>query len=207
MSIDTEEATMTDTQVERRRPRPYVADDDGATVDPPDAPPTPAAPNRRNLRTALVAAVAIVVLLGFVTVNVWLAVVRSANDGVERARVDALNSARTRVPAMLSYNYKDLSAYLTQAPTNTTGDFKQAFTKLLTRFIAPGAKKQRISTKATIKSAGVIEAHANSAVVLVMIDQTTTSKDATPNQLDGSRVRVELTLIGGKWLVSDMTPV
>ena len=65
------------------------------------------------------------VLLGFVTVNVWLAVVRSGNDAVEQARVDALNSARTRVPAMLTYNYKDISTYLTQAPTNTTGDFKR----------------------------------------------------------------------------------
>ena len=44
-------------------------------------------------------------------------------------------------------------------------------------------------------------------VVLVMIDQTTTSKGGTPNRIDGSRVRVELTKIGGKWLISDMTPV
>ncbi len=200
---------MTDTQVEPRRPRPrpYIADDDRATGDPTEAQPTPAAPAKRNLRTALVAALAIVVLLGFVAVNVWLAVVRSGNDAVEQARVDALNSARTRVPAMLSYNYKDISTYVTQAPTNTTGDFKQAFTKLLNRFIAPGAKKQRISTKATVKSAGVIDAHANSAVVLVMIDQTTTSKGGTPNRIDGSRVRVELTKTGGQWLISDITPV
>ena len=40
-----------------------------------------------------------------------------------------------------------------------------------------------------------------------MLDQTTTSKKTKGARVDGSRVRVVMTLTGGKWLVSSLTPI
>jgi Mce-associated membrane protein len=62
-------------------------------------------------------------------------------------------------------------------------------------------------TTATVKSAGVISAHPDSVTVLVMLDQTTTSKTTKGARVDGSRVRVEMTRTGGQWLVSNLVPI
>lgn len=150
---------------------------------------------------------AAVVVAAFVAANVWLYLIRSNNDAIESARTAAVANARERVPAMLSYKYTDITDYVAAAPANATGRFKQDFTQLITRVIAPAATAQKIVTNAQVKSAGVIEAHADSVVVLVMLDQTTTSKNIKGARVDGSRVRVVMTHDGSSWLVSSLTPI
>ena len=208
----------------RPRPRPYptprgeqsepapavdVADvPDSADVA--DAEPSAVAAEasaRRPVPGVALLIAAAVVVAAFVAANVWLYLVRSNDDAVESARTAAVASARERVPAMLSYKYTDITDYVAAAPDNATGRFKTDFTQLITRVIAPAATAQKIVTNAQVKSAGVIDAHADSVVVLVMLDQTTTSKNLKGSRVDGSRVRVVMTRAGGTWLVSSLTPI
>jgi Mce-associated membrane protein len=212
----------------RPRPRPYASPaepDAGAITKPQEEIPTqvvetePAmtqAGRRRGMPGAASLVAAALVVAAFVAANVWLYVERSNNDGTAAAdglypingvQPAAITSARERIPALLSYKYTDVGSYIATAPDNATGQFKKDFTELITRVIAPAAKAQKIVTHADVKSVGVIEAHPGSVTVLVMLDQTTTSKKTKGARVDGSRVRVVMTQTGGKWLVSSLTPI
>jgi Mce-associated membrane protein len=211
--MGSDEATEKPAGRPRPRPRPYPTPRDDQPDQPTAVavdPATPAAPDQTRRRgvpgVALLIAAAVVVT-AFVAANVWLYLVRSDNNAAESARDAAVTSARERVPAMLSYKYTDITDYVAAAPENATGQFKKDFTQLITRVIAPAATAQKIVTNAQVKSAGVIEAHADSVIVLVMLDQTTTSKNIKGSRVDGSRVRVVMTRTGSTWLVSSLTPI
>ena len=146
-------------------------------------------------------------VLALVAANIWLYVIRSGNDTIEQARHDASANARKRVPAMLSYTYKSVAAFATDAPKNATGAFKKDFAQLIRTVIAPAAEQQQLTTAATVKSVGVVEAHATRVVVLVLLNQTTSSKSIKTPRLDGSRLRVTMRASGGTWLVSELTPI
>ncbi len=209
----------------RPRPRPYptrpepdtvAQSPDAASAQPVASESRPTEPKQRWARPGVALLVAAALVVAFVAANIWLFVQRSDSHGaaavdswypINGARPAAVTSARQRIPAMLSYKYTDIANYVASAPTNATGQFKKDFTQLITRVIAPAAAKQKIVTTAQVKSAGVIDAHSDSVTVLVMLDQTTTSKATKGARVDGSRVRVVMTLDGGKWLVSSLTPI
>ena len=192
---------MTEPTHPRPRPRPTTA----APAGPP--PQTAAAAGRPRARLLFVAVAAGVLVLALIGLNVWLWTVRADNSDVEQARHDALASARQRVPAMLSYDYRKIDSYARSAPQNATGRFKSDFTSLVKRIIAPAAVQQQITTKATVKQAGIVDASADQVTVLVLLDQTTTSKTSKKGRLDGSRDRVIMRKVDGTWLVAALDPV
>jgi Mce-associated membrane protein len=55
--------------------------------------------------------------------------------------------------------------------------------------------------------AAVSELHPNSAVVLVYVDQSTTSKDRPDPSESASSVLVSLTRVNGNWLITKFEPV
>jgi Mce-associated membrane protein len=55
--------------------------------------------------------------------------------------------------------------------------------------------------------AGVQELHPDSAVVLVYVDQSTTSKDRPDPTLAASTVLVSMTRINGSWLITKFEPI
>ena len=150
-----------------------------------------------------------VVVAAFVAANVWLYLVRSNNDATESAREDrAMTSARDRVPAMLSYKYTDITDYVSARTRQRDRPVQEGLHPAHHRGSSRRRRRaQKIVTNAQVKSAGVIEAHADSVVVLVMLDQTTTSKNTKGARVDGSRVRVVMTRTGSTWLVSSLTPI
>src|SRR6476469_2948696 len=196
MTVTSDDANDKPADRPRPRPRPYptrpdeqpepavAAEPTAAVAAEPTAADTDASP-RRGVPGVALLIVAAVVVAAFVAANVWLYLVRSNNDAIETARVAAVTSARERVPAMLSYKYTDITDYVAAAPDNATGQFKKDFTQLIPRVIAPAATAQKIVTNAQVKSAGVIDAQADSVTVLVMLDQTTTSKNIKGSRVDG----------------------
>lgn len=186
----------------RPRPRPFAGD----AAPPPPAPPAPPA-QRSRTRIRLVPAIAVLLVLGLLGLNIWLWTVRSDNSDAEQARHDALASARQRVPAMLSYDYRKIDSYARTAPLNTTGRFKTDLTALIARVIAPLAKQKHVITAAEVKQAGVVDASGDQVTVLVLLDQTTTSTKQKKGELDGSRDRVVMRNVGGTWLIAALDPV
>ena len=108
---------------------------------------------------------------------------------------------------MLSYTYSSIADYERTAPGNTTGAFKTQFTRLLTTVIAPTAIQQKQSVAATVKRVGIITANPRHVVLLVLLDQTTTSTTDPNGASNGSRERVTMSKVDGTWLVAALTPI
>lgn len=64
------------------------------------------------------------------------------------------------------------------------------------------AEDQRAGTGAAVQ-----ELHPDSAVVLVLVDQSTTSKDNPDPAMSSSSVLVSLTKVNGAWLITKFEPV
>jgi Mce-associated membrane protein len=173
---------------------------------PEDAAPTPApAPARsergsrgRNWPAAVLAAL---VVIGAVAAGVLGLRVREA-DAVDRARVAALAAARSHAQAILSYDHRTLDADFARAGKVITGAFKGEYERTTTAVVRPTATQYRAVVKAEVTSAGVVRASADRVVVLLFVDQTTTSTRLPTAKRDSSRVRMTLDNVGGRWLVS-----
>lgn len=132
-----------------------------------------------------------------------------AADRTEAASAEhaAVAAAKTRVPAILSYNYKTLAHDLKAAQANTTGAFHGDYQKLLATVVEPSAKSKKIINKATVTGAAVVSGDAKHVVVLVFVTQSTTGASGGTPLVSGSRVNVTMTKTHGAWLVSALNPV
>ncbi|MGH3558044.1 MAG: twin-arginine translocation pathway signal, partial [Mycobacterium sp.] len=64
-----------------------------------------------------------------------------------------------------------------------------------------------VKTTAAVVTGSVSELHPDSAVVLLFVNQSTTSKDTPDPSISASSVQVTLTKADGKWLISKFDPV
>ncbi|GGR74123.1 Mce-associated membrane protein [Nocardioides luteus] len=122
-----------------------------------------------------------------------------------RDRADALAAAKSRVPTLLSYDHRTLERDLARSKDQTTGRFRTDYTKLLDGPIAKAAAQKRITTKATLSGAGVVEPTGSRVTVLVFLTQTTTAPGAEPS-LSASRVEVTMQRSGDGWKIAGLTP-
>ena len=73
--------------------------------------------------------------------------------------------------------------------------------------VTPAAKQKSVKTSASVVRAAVSEMHPDSAVVLVFINQITTSKENPDGAFAASAVKVGLKKISDAWLISSFDPV
>ncbi|MEU2255816.1 h domain protein [Nocardia xishanensis] len=125
----------------------------------------------------------------------------------ERARQDAVTAADRAVSAMFSYDYGSVDTELPKAADNLSADFREDYLKLISQAIAPGAKEKQLTVKATTQASGVVSADRDHAVVLLYLNQVTTSKESPQGTTTGSRVRVALDKTDDRWLVDSVTPI
>ncbi|MFD6398199.1 h domain protein [Nocardia sp. NPDC060249] len=141
------------------------------------------------------------VVLGVSGYQLW------QQDKTEQARTDAMSTASRTVSAMFTYEPATVDTELPRAADNLTESFRADYLKLIEQAIAPGAKEKQLTVKATTQAEGVVSADPEKAVVLLYLNQLTTSKDSPEGATSGSRVRVSLDKSGNRWLVSQVTPV
>ena len=122
------------------------------------------------------------------------------------ARADALAAAKTRVPALLSYDKASLDDDLDRAIEQTTGSFTDDYRTILTDVVKPTAARRGISTKAVVSAAGVVSGDRDEVVVLVFLTQTTTAKGGR-TAVSGSRVEVTFERSGQAWKIAGLKPV
>ncbi len=118
-----------------------------------------------------------------------------------------VNAASEGTVALLSYSPESLDKDFATAKSHLSGDFLSYYTQFTDQIVAPAAKEKSLKTTAHVMGAGVQELHPNSAVVLVYVDQSTTSKDRPDPTLSASTVLVSLTRINGSWLITKFDPV
>jgi Mce-associated membrane protein len=129
---------------------------------------------------------------------------QETNPGVARA---AINAASEGTVALLSYSPDSLDKDFATARSHLSGDFLSYYDQFTEQIVAPAAKQKALKTSAHVMRSAVVELHSNSAVVLVFVDQSTTSKDSPDATTAASSVVVNLSLIDGKWLITKFTPV
>ena len=136
----------------------------------------------------------------------------SSSTGLTRrpnaaAAAVALDAAKNGTIALLSYSPESLDKDFANAKSHLTGDFLSYYTQFTEQIVTPAAKQKSVKTTATVVRAAVSEMHPDSAVVLVFINQTTTSKENPDGAFAASAVKVGLKKVNDAWLISSFDPV
>ncbi|MQY19433.1 h domain protein [Nocardia macrotermitis] len=161
----------------------------------------------REKRLPILSVIAGVLVVAAVAVGAF-AGYRFWNDRqAEQARTASVDAARRTVAAMFTYDFNTVDTQLPKAADSLTPTFKGDYLKLINAAIAPGAKQKQLTVQATTQAAGVVSADRSHAVVLLYLNEVTTSAASPQGTVTPSRVRVSLEKDGGRWLVGEVTPV
>ncbi|OBH22190.1 hypothetical protein A5692_07845 [Mycobacterium sp. E342] len=129
---------------------------------------------------------------------------KQTDAGVANAVVTAASDGTV---ALLSYSPDTLDKDFAAAKSHLSGDFLSYYNQFTEQIVAPAAKQKSLKTSARVIGAAVSELHPNSAVVLVLVDQSTTSKDNPDPAMASSSVLVSLSRVNGAWLITKFDPV
>lgn len=154
-------------------------------------------------------AVLVVALVASAGVAAWLyfSQYRPDQEVDAAASKTALDAATNGTVALLSYSPESLDKDFASAKSHLTGDFLSYYTQFTEQIVTPAAQQKSVKTTASVVRAAVSELQPNSAVVLVFVNQTTTSKENPDGAFAVSSVKVSLNKVDGAWLISSFDPV
>jgi Mce-associated membrane protein len=160
-------------------------------------------------RVKVVPVVLVLLLVASGALAVWLYLVQYRPDEQTDAAVaqSAINAARDGNVALLSYKPDTLNQDFAAAKSHLTGDFLTYYDQFTRQIVTPAAKEKALTTTAQVVGAAASELHPNSAVVLLFVNQATTSKDRPDPAMASSSVLVSLTKVHGAWLITKFQPV
>lgn len=118
----------------------------------------------------------------------------------------AIRAASDGAVASLSYSPDSMARDFATAKSHLTGDFLAYYDKFTHEIVTPMVQQKHIAQTAAVVRAAVSELHQDSAVVLVFLNETTTSKDKPQPLTTPSSVRITLTKVNGSWLISKLDP-
>jgi Mce-associated membrane protein len=125
----------------------------------------------------------------------------------DAAADQAVRAASDGAVALLSYSSDSLDRDVANATPHLTGDFLDYYNKFTSEVVAPAVRQKHLTQKAVVVRAAVSQLHPQSAVVLVYVDETTTSAEKKDPLKTPSIVRVTLSKVDGSWLISKLDPV
>jgi Mce-associated membrane protein len=129
------------------------------------------------------------------------------DTSVEQARAAAVSAATSAARDILSYDYRTLGTDIPRAKAETTGLFASQYASTSDQLLAQ-AKQLRAIVQARPAQPGVVSATTHQVVVLLFVDQLSVKQVAgakTPTtRIDQSRVRLTMSKVGGRWLVSQL---
>jgi Mce-associated membrane protein len=154
---------------------------------------------------SIVATVSVVAALGGAA-GLFFILYRPDQQVGDAAAHRAIQTASDGAVAVLSYAPDNLDRDFAKAKSYLTGNFLAYYSKF-TEQIAALAQQKHVTETAKVVRAAVSELHPDSAVVLVFIDQTATSREKPQPQTTASSLRVVLTKVKGSWLISMLDPL
>ena len=162
---------------------------------------------RRRVKVAPLLLVLLLLLSG--ALATWLYVVQYRPDEQTdtAAAQTAINAARDGTVALLSYKPDTLNQDFAAAKSHLTGDFLNYYDQFTKEIVTPAAKEKALTTTAQVVGAAATELQPNSAVVLLFVNQATTSKERPDPAMASSSVLVSLTKVHGTWLITKFQPV
>jgi Mce-associated membrane protein len=166
------------------------------------APAATAEPSRR--RPDLLLTVLVLVVVTAVLTAGALALRARGEAQAEQARTAAVAAAETHAVDVLSYDHRHLGRDFKHARAVLTGDFERDYVRTTRRVVRPTAEQVEAVVKAEVVASSVVRAEANRAVVLLFVNQTTTSNRLDGPKIDRNRVKLTMTKVDGQWLVSQV---
>jgi Mce-associated membrane protein len=151
----------------------------------------------------VVALIASAVLAGWL----YFAQFRVDQQTGQAASATVLKAANDGTVALLTYAPDSLDRDFSAAKSHLTGDFLSYYTQFTQEIVAPAAKQKSVKTTAAVVRSAVSEIHPDSAVVLVFVNQATTSSENPNGSFAASAVKVGMNKIDGNWLISSFDPV
>jgi Mce-associated membrane protein len=118
----------------------------------------------------------------------------------------AIRAASDGAAASLSYSSDSMARDFATAKSHLTGAFLAYYDKFTKDIVTPMVQQKHITQTASVVRAAVSELHPDTAVVLVFLNETTTSKDKREPLTTPSSVRITLTKVNGSWLISKLDP-
>ena len=158
-----------------------------------------------NWRSVLVAALVVAVLE--LAAGVFFFQYRPDRQIDDAAARGAIQAASDGAVAVVSYSSDSLDRDFAKAKSDLTGDFLAYYDKFSQEIVAPAVRGKHLTQTAAVVRAAVSELHPDSAIVLVFLNETTTSKDKPEPLTTPSSVRITLTKVNGSWLISKLDPV
>lgn len=127
------------------------------------------------------------------------------SNGLSAQEAAALAAGKRAVQDVLAYDYRSINADIAKATADTTGTFRQQYTQTAdTLRQQAGAVKAIV--QATVGTAGVVDAQPGRVILLLFVDQASVKQLANSKspttRIDQDRVRMTMSLVHGKWLVS-----
>nr|WP_232065021.1 hypothetical protein [Mycobacterium cookii] len=174
-----------------------------------DAPAAETAPARRLRAIPVIPVVLVVALLAAGGLAAWVYISQYRPDKATDAAAaqSAIGAARDGTVAMLSYKPETLDQDFAAAKSHLTGDFLNYYDTFTKQVVSPAAKGKGVTTIAQVVGAATTEMHPESAVVLVFVNQVTTSKERPDPSAAASSVLVSLTKVHGTWLINKFDPI
>lgn len=149
------------------------------------------------LGAASVALAAVAVLLG--------TKVAAAERTTER-REAAVAAARQAGVNLATMDYRHADADVRRLMSSLTGSARQEMAKTGQKQVVAQLGKVKTWSVGQVLSAGVVSSDADSAQVLVVVDQTVRSKDVPNGVVHHLRWQMTVDRTGGRWLVSKLEP-
>jgi Mce-associated membrane protein len=118
-----------------------------------------------------------------------------------------VNAARDGTVALLSYKPDTLNQDFAAAKSHLTGDFLNYYDKFTKDVVTPAAQSKGVTTTAQVAGAAASELNPDKAVVLVFINQATTSKERPDPAMASSSANVSLAKVHGDWLITKFDPL
>ncbi|MDI9896858.1 hypothetical protein QM797_19230 [Rhodococcus sp. IEGM 1381] len=148
-----------------------------------------------------------VLLVGTGGAAATLYAMNRAGDEQSQAGVGIGDAADDGAVAVLSYRADSVDDDIAHASSFLTGDFLTYYSAFGADSIAPAAKDRGITSSATVSASSVVSSSESSAVALVFVNQNITSTDAPDPKAASSSLRIELTRVDGRWLISKLDPI
>ncbi|MGV0603187.1 mammalian cell entry protein [Mycolicibacterium sp. XJ1904] len=159
--------------------------------------------------TRIVGALSVLLAVAFVAsagAGGWLYWNRVEQRGELAARSELAPLAERQIPKVFGYDYQTVERTLNEVYPMLTPDYRQEFRDRADKDIIPQARERQLVSQAHVVGVGVLDAHRESASVMVYLNRTVTDKSKEP-VYDGSRLRVDYQKVDGKWLIQYITPI
>jgi Mce-associated membrane protein len=121
-------------------------------------------------------------------------------NALSDARTSALVAAKTFSIDLSTYDYQHLDRDFGAVVDRATGKFKTDFSKA-SKDLEPLITKYKATSSGAVSAAGVSDATADSATVVVFVDQTVRNSNSPQPRVDRNRLVLTLVHSGNSWLV------